>query len=98
MQHFTPDTVSEAFARPHSAGAGAAAGADRSARPALGLQEGERVRLRRPNIWATAGRAGTVIYRYATVPNLYDIQFDDLPTPRPVAGDDLDRIAGAPPT
>lgn len=56
------------------------------------LQLGERVRLRHPVLWIASGRTGTVVQVYLSVPNLYDVLFDGYTIPRPVAGDDLERI------
>jgi hypothetical protein len=52
---------------------------------------GERVTPRSSSVFARAGRTGTIKRVFVFVPDLYDVQFDDLSGQRMLYGHELER-------
>ena len=53
---------------------------------------GDRVVTKKSVAGVPAGRAGTVILAFLSIPNCYDIHFDENQTSRVIFGSDLDLI------
>ena len=57
--------------------------------------EGDRVRVRVSTLLIEKGQIGTVQQVFLSVSNIYDVQFDDLPDPHIMHGDQLELVEPA---
>ena len=56
------------------------------------LREGDRVRLRRTILWASAGAKGTIVRTYGAAATIYSVRFDGQTQEWAVQAADLERI------